>query len=145
MNYHLTREGKRKHISYFSCKIDGLVIKNNNDKKNNMIIQKITITDLKLIDNYTKQKFDRRFTKLFKLMYDILSTEDDTNESTAVVLGEIEKLKETVENKYREYISRKEYFDLLAKLEVIETEFKNKLYEKYYSSSLDYEEKNMHM
>ena len=83
-----------------------------------------------LIEKLVSKKCSRNFKKILKLMY--LVSDDDDDSGYMLILDEIERLKNLVINKYKNYMEEKEYDVLLKKLEIIKQEAeyrKNKILE----------------
>lgn len=83
-----------------------------------------------LIEKLVSKKCSRTFKKILKLMS--LVSDDDDDSGYMLILDEIERLKNLVINKYKNYMEEKEYDVLLKKLEIIKQEAeyrKNKILE----------------
>lgn len=83
-----------------------------------------------LIEKLVSKKCSRNFKKILKLMS--LVSDDDDDSGYMLILDEIERLKNLVINKYKNYMEEKEYDVLLKKLEIIKQEAeyrKNKISE----------------
>ena len=83
-----------------------------------------------LIEKLVSKKCSRNFKKILKLMS--LVSDDDDDSGYMLILDEIERLKNLVINKYKNYMEEKEYDVLLKKLEIIKQEAeyrKNKILE----------------
>lgn len=107
-------------------------------------IKDVIICDNELNNKYIKKQLDKRFCKLYKTLYDYLISEDDSEEGIKACLGEIEKLKSVIFNKYQEFMKNKLYKEYLAKIVITENEFRNKYMEReYYSKIIKEAYKNM--
>ena len=83
-----------------------------------------------LIEKLVSKKCSRTFKKILKMMS--LVSDDDDDSGYMLILDEIERLKNLVINKYKNYMEEKEYDVLLKKLEMIKQEAeyrKNKILE----------------
>lgn len=122
MKYHLIKEDNSKFFFYSSLTYGLEVFPRG---KNVIKIKRMIITDQKLIDDYVTKRINKKFNKLFSDMYKILISENDdsTSDQTAMVLDEIAKLKSVVIGKYKDYISLKEYKNILKKLIIAQEEF----------------------
>lgn len=141
MAYDLKKNNDIKKITYFSYNYKGLVIKRKNKKK----FDKITLVDQELIDNYINAKLDKKFKNLVVLIFEMLRTPGETEEGVGEILGEINKLKGLLENKYKYYLNILEYERFLKKISLIEKSLREKLIElrmnEYYYDET-YEEKS---
>lgn len=104
--------------------IEGLEI----DTKNTNLLNatKILIVDSELKDAYIKKRVNKKILALLAKMQYILDNEEDSNNNAAIVLGEIDRLKSIMINKYKEHLKSEEFSYLLKKLMIIEEEFKIK-------------------
>lgn len=127
MSYNLKKDNEVKELLYFSYNVEGLTINTKSKKKHILKINKITISDPEYINNYINIKLDKKFKKLVKLVYEMLSTEDETDSDITNFLGEIDKLKSIIENKYKYYLNILEYDRFMKKLFLIEKELKERL------------------
>ncbi len=91
-------------------------------------------TDLK--NKYAKKQLDKKFSKLYKKIYDFLVSEDDSEEGVKACLGEIEKVKQSIFNKYKEHLKNKLYREYLARIVLIQNEFRDKYMEREYYASI---------
>lgn len=105
-------------------KLEGLQV----DTKNTNLLNatKILIVDSELKDAYIKKRVNKKIMALLAKMQYILDNEEDGNNNAALVLGEIDRLKSIMINKYREHLKVEEFEYLLKKLMIIEEEFKIK-------------------
>ena len=105
-------------------KLDGLQV---DTKSNNLLnATKILIVDSELKDAYIKKRVNKKIVALLAKMQYILDNEEDGNNNASLVLGEIDRLKSIMINKYREHLKVEEFEYLLKKLMIIEEEFKIK-------------------
>ncbi len=80
----------------------------------------------KLKDLYIKKKINKKLVSLLAKMQYILDNDEDGNTNVTLVLGEIDRLKSIMINKYKEHLKSEEFSYLLKKLMIIEEEFKVK-------------------
>lgn len=120
------RKGRVKVEEY--GEINGFVTKSKKGK--------ITIVDNKLKELYACKQVEKKFKSCFKKIYNLLLEEDDSEDGVKACLGEIEKLKSSIFNKYKECLTRKQYKDFLAKIAITESEFKRKYKEREYYSKM---------
>ena len=105
-------------------KIDGLSV---DTKSSNLLnATKILIVDSELKDAYIKKRVNKKIVALLAKMQYILDNDEDSNNNATLVLGEIDRLKSIMINKYKEHLKSEEFSYLLKKLMIIEEEFKIK-------------------
>lgn len=144
MRYVIEHKGEEKKLTYHNVKIVGLsVTPKNNVKDLTIKADKIILIDPNLCETYIRRRINKKIDKVIKFMIKILNDEDTTDGDAGLVLDEVNKLKGIIINKYKEYMLESEYKTLLAKLILIEEEFKrnynNKLYNTY-GNNIYYEE-----
>ncbi len=105
-------------------KLNGLEIKT---KGENVIgASKVLIVDSELKDLYIKNKINKKLVTILAKMQYILDSDDNDTTNVTLVLGEIDRLKSILINKYKEHLKIEEFSYLLKKLMIIEEEFKLK-------------------
>ena len=95
-------------------------------KDNQLNATKVLIIDSELKDLYIKKKINKKLVSLLAKMQYILDNDEDGNTNVTLVLGEIDRLKSIMINKYKEHLKSEEFSYLLKKLMIIEEEFKVK-------------------
>ena len=105
-------------------KINSLEIKTKGE--NTIGASKILIVDSELKDLYIKNKINKKLVSILAKMQYILSNDEDSTTNATLVLGEIDRLKSILINKYKEHLKSEEFSYLLKKLMIIEEEFKIK-------------------
>lgn len=144
MDYSLKRKNKYKVL--YSYEEKGFIVTPlNSSSKYKISVSKITLVDKDLINYYIVKSINKKFDKLFKRMYEVLTNEEDDDTDTPLILDEIAKLKSVVITKYKDYVSEKTYKEILKKLLIAEEEFKNNYNQKLYylatkDSGYEYEE-----
>lgn len=124
------------------CKFDGmgeltgLVIKPRGSKADKVKVKSVLVCDSDFKNEYIKKQLDKRFSKLYNTLYKFLISEDDSEEGVKVCLGEIEKAKMIIFNKYKEHMKNKLYKEFLAKVVLTENEFRDKYMQRQYYSNL---------
>lgn len=88
----------------------------------------ITLYDEELRTNCLEHKFNNKYKKLVALVISILQSDDATDSDFEIALGEVEKQKEIVLNKYFKYLHMQEKENYLKKLTYLEMELKKKYY-----------------
>ena len=104
--------------------LKGLEIKTKGE--NAIKASKVLIVDSELKDLYIKNKINKKLVALLSKMQYILDNDEDDNTNATLVLGEIDRLKSILINKYKEHLKIEEFSYLLKKLMLIEEEFKVK-------------------
>lgn len=108
---------------------EGLEVKSRKAKK-------VVIIDKDLKSKYSRIQVDKKLKKCYGKIYDFLMSEDDSEEGIKACLGEIEKIKEMIFIRYKEFLTNKMYKEFLAKIAITEREFKNKYYERAYFAKM---------
>lgn len=108
--------------------IEGLVVKSKKGK--------VTLVSNELKNKYAIKMINKKLKTCYKKIYNFLTSEDDSEAGIKACLGEIERLKSCIFNKYKEYLKDKEYKEFLAKIVITENEFKNKYHEREYFSKM---------
>ena len=126
--YYLKRKIKAVNLNN-PIKVDGLDAKS---KK----IKKVTIVDKKLRSKYATKQMDNKLKKLYDKIFNFLTSDDDSENGVKACLGEIEKIKAILFNKYKNELQNKKYKEYLAKIAITEEEFKNKFEEREYYKEL---------
>ena len=104
--------------------ISGLEVKTTTE--NVVGAKKVLIVDEKLKDLYIKQKINKKLLMIIEKMKYILESDETGDTDIAIVLGEIERLKGIMINKYKEHLIASEYKEMLKRILLTEEEFKNK-------------------
>lgn len=136
---------KNKHdstIMYMEYDDDKYVIKNKN--KNGIHVDTISLYDKKYITDDNKKvihedSFKDIFNKLTNIIFNYLyNDEDDTNpDTTSLLIGEVDRLNNELESKYKEFIKREEYYDYLNKLSFLKQELVSREQLNKYRENLD--------
>ncbi len=116
------KSDKVKNVTENNLK--GLEIKTKGE--NAIKASKVLIVDSELKDLYIKNKINKKLVALLSKMQYILDNDEDDNTNATLVLGEIDRLKSILINKYKEHLKIEEFSYLLKKLMLIEEEFKVK-------------------
>ncbi len=94
-------------------------------KKNNKGVGTLKLYSKELINSVVTKSVKTNFKKILKFVLDI---DDDPNpDGVMLVISHVEKFKLELINKQRKYLKKKEYENLLKKIEKIEKELKNKV------------------
>ena len=90
-------------------------------------VSKVTLYNPVLIKNYVSKKCKRNMDKILKLLKLLFDSDNTDPSSFMLALNEIEKFRQLIMFKYKEYMDKKEYNILIKKLEILEQEVKNKM------------------
>lgn len=104
--------------------------------KGELKVKRILICDDDLKNKYIRKQLDKKFSHVCKTIYKFLISEDDSEDGIKACLGEIEKLKSVIFNKYKEHMKNKMYKEFLAKIVITENEFRDKYREREFYSKL---------
>ncbi len=99
-------------------------------------VNNVLICDKNIANNYAKKMVDKKFKKMYDKIYKFLISEDDSEDGVKACLGEIEKVKQSIFNTYKEHLKRKEYKEYLAKIVITEKEFRDKYMEREFCTNL---------
>ncbi len=98
-------------------------------KINGNDITKLIIYNKKLANPIVKKQVDKKYKKLVSMITELLVSDDDTGRSQIEALTEIEKFRQIIKNKYREYLTKKDLEAMSKQLTIIQKEAKNKIIE----------------
>lgn len=130
MKYVIEKNNDKKLANY-NVKIDGLSVKPVNNVKNQTIkAGKVVLVDDDLKEEYIRKRINKKMDKIITFMLRILNDDGTSEDDTGMVLDELNKLKGIIINKYKKNMKEAEYKSILAKLILIEDEFKKSYNEK---------------
>lgn len=125
------KKGKLKELG----ELIGLELKPRGPK-GDIKIKRMLICDSEMKNKYIRKQLDKKVSHVCKTIYKFLVSEDDSEDGIKACLGEIEKIKSVIFNKYKEHMKNKMYKDYLAKIVILENEFRNKYREREFYSNL---------
>ena len=128
--YYLKRKIKKGTLK------NKIVVEGFKSKPKNKAFKEITITDKKLRNKYASKQMDKHLKKIYDLIFKFLTGDDNSENGIKICLGEIEKCKTMLCNKYKEELYKNKYKEYIAKIAITEEEFKNKYKEREYYASL---------
>ena len=142
----VTKEQIKGAITYLEYeRINGVSFKPKKSDFEDMInVSKVVVINPSLIEKLVNKKCKRTLEKLIKMTGVIYDQEDEDGDAgLSFILNEIEKFRQLLDSKYKEYKKKKEYKLYLKKLEIIESEVKlrKKVLEKKLESEISMEEK----
>lgn len=95
-------------------------------KLNPLKTDKILLVDEELKILYIKQNLNKKLIEIVSKMELVLEDNESGDDETALVLGEVQRLKGIVVNKYKEHMKSSEYKAFLQRLIYTEEEFQRK-------------------
>lgn len=129
MMYYLNRKKMKDIVDdlYLSGVLFG--IENRNYKIGTVIIKNLEIYDKKLAHPIAVMQVKKKYEKLMNILPDLLISDDDSGESIRHALNEIERFRQIIKNKYREYLKEKDLKLMSSQLKVLQREAKAKYLE----------------
>lgn len=125
MAYILKQDDNKKEL--FSGKLDINGYKFNSSRSKNIIkVTNVTVIKPEMINEILTKKFNRRFNKLLKLAQAVLNSDDADESDTALVLDEVQLVKEILMNRYQKFLNKEKEELFLKKLRVLENEIRMK-------------------
>jgi hypothetical protein len=98
-----------------------------NDCLNGIHVDTIYLYNKNHINIDESNDFDNLFNNLTGVLFNYLYNDDDDEDGTVdLLLGEVDKLKNELESKYKEFMKREEYYQYLDKLSFLHEELINK-------------------
>jgi len=126
-NYRLEKEGKEKKIGAKKILNEGLSMKPKLKHRNDFVeVKEIIVVNPSLQEKVLKMQFNIAFRRLLKLVINVTEDTDATSGDVGVVLGEIERMKAILKEKYKQMFSKEEYFSMWRKAEYLEQELEKK-------------------
>ena len=115
------------YIEYENLKGFNVKPKHNINFEDMINVEEMIVINPGLIEKLVDKKCKRTFEKIIT-MISIASEEDDDegDASFMLILDEIERFKNLIINKYKNYIEEKEYETLLKKLEILKAEIERR-------------------
>ncbi len=92
-------------------------------------VTKLIIYNKKLAHPIVKKQVDKKYQKLIALLTDLLISDDSTGRSQMLALTEIEKFRQIIKNKYREFLTRKDLEAMSKQLTIMQKTAKNRIIE----------------
>lgn len=124
----LVKYEKVNMVSFLSFDFAGLEIVPKKHNKSNMInASKIIIVDERYERNIMRKKLNKKFLKICKSVYVVLSSEEDDTTDVVNLLGSLAKFKSSLFNKYKKYLSEIEKEKFIKKIELFNIELKKKI------------------
>ena len=109
--------------------LDGFLFGRKTHKINGVTINNLTIHNKKITHKIVKIQVDKKYDKLIVLLTELLVSDDDSGSGIREALNEIEKFRQIIKNKYREYLTKKDLEAMSNKLTMIKKEANKRLIE----------------
>ena len=109
--------------------LDGFLFGRKTHKINGVTINNLIIHNKKITHKIVKIQVDKKYNKLIVLLTELLVSDDDSGSGIREALNEIEKFRQIIKNKYREYLTKKELEVMSNKLTMIKKEANKRLIE----------------
>ena len=119
-------------IEKINSEINGFDVspKNKINKKNTIRVSKAKISDEGLIKCLINKKIDKKYSKIYQMVTDIVENDDDEDGTKmGILLNEIELFRSILKHKYAKYMEMEEYNSLENRMRLMEKEIKRKLME----------------
>lgn len=104
-------------------------IENRSYKIGTVVIKNLEIYDKKLAHPIAVIQVKKKYENLMKILPDLLISDDDSGESIRHALNEIERFRQIIKNKYREYLKEEDLKLMSSQLKVLQHEAKSKYLE----------------
>lgn len=92
-------------------------------------VKNILIYQKKLAYPFAKIKAEKKYKKLMLILPDLLFNEDDDGESIIEALNQIERFRQIIKNKYRDFLTKKELETMAKKLSIMQKQAKERMLE----------------
>lgn len=89
----------------------------------------LKIYNQKLAYPIVKKQVEKKYQKLMLILPDLLVSDDEEGEGLIEALTQIEKFRQMIKNKYREYLKRKDLEEMSKQLSILQKQAKIKLLE----------------
>jgi len=94
-----------------------------------MIVENLILTNKKLVYPIVSKKVNKLYKRLLLILTELLTTDDDSGQTYAEALNQIERFRLQIKNKYRYYLNQKELQTMSNQLKLIQIEAKKRLFE----------------
>ena len=116
--YQVARNKKKLKKVEFSEKIVGFPM---GSAKKTFVIEKtevknIIVINTKLAHPLVIKKVSKEYQRLIAILMELLTSDDDTGESLREALNRIEKFRQEIKNKYRDFLKKKELEEMATQL-----------------------------
>ena len=141
MSYLIKKDNKTNSITYINYNLEGYKFTPKSKNNAKIKINQLMIVNPTMIDKILTIKFNDMFKKIMNYLALFLNSDDDNNGE--MILGEIDRLKSILINKYHNYLAVEKQKLFLDKLNFLENQLKMKIIINNninYDSSYEFEE-----
>ena len=85
-------------------------------------IKNIIVINSKLAHPLAAKKVSKEYQRLIAVLMELLTSDDDTGESLREALNRIEKFRQEIKNKYRDFLKKKELEEMGNQLKLFQKE-----------------------
>ena len=89
-------------------------------------VEKMVLINPSLIEKLIDKKCSKTFDKILKMISVVSSDDEDDDSGYMLILDEIERFKNLLINKYKQYMDEREYEMNIKKLELLEEEIEHR-------------------
>lgn len=125
-NYIIKRKSVKLKIKKIK-RIDGYKLNPNIKNVKMVSIESLSIENEKCIDILITKKIDKSFRKITALYLSIMDDNDATSGDITIALNEIERLKNIIAYKYKEYLNEELVLKYLKRISLFEKNLQDKL------------------
>ncbi len=126
--YYIVDRGSIKRKLKKNLTLDGFMMKPKMRLRKDFIeVKEIIILDRTLTDNVLKMQFQVAFKRLFKMVMNIMESDDASESDMNLALSEIERTKQVLKDKYAQVISQNEYRRMRRKVTILEKQLREKI------------------
>lgn len=111
--------------------LDGIYfgMRNRSYKINNQFITNIVIYNKRFAYPFAKKQVDNKYKKLMLILPELLICDDEDGESLREALNHIERFRQIIKNRYRDYLKQKDLEIMSKQLTLLQKEAKNRFIE----------------
>ena len=102
--------------------IEGYLFGRKTHKIANVQVNNLVLCNKKIIHPIVKKQVDKKYQKLISLLTELLISDDETGEALREALNQIEKFRQIIKNKYRDYLTRKDLEVMSKQLSIVQKE-----------------------
>ena len=127
--YCITKKCNYNKMILDSNLLDGLdITPKNNLKYDGIVVNKLVVTNHLFIEQILRKKLKRKLELYLKFVIDYMSDGEEDGGALNEVLNDIKRYKQILNYRYSKYLNEKYFENLMKKLDLLEKEFKVKLF-----------------
>ena len=119
--YVVNKKSSKKDVKTITIEGYSLASKNHKFVIKGESVSNIVVTDTDLIEKLIEYKVDKKYKELIKKATEVL-TEDDSSNGTGMLLDELEKFRQEIKIKYKEYLTHEKLNMMAKQLSIIKKE-----------------------